>query len=76
MLSTSLTSKGQVTIPIRIRKILGVMPGDKIDFEETNDIIILRRHENNIQTCFGLLKASKSVSLADMDEAIANSADQ
>jgi antitoxin PrlF len=76
MLSTSLTSKGQVTIPIRIRKILGVMPGDKIDFEEKNDIIILRRHENNIQACFGLLKASKSVSLADMDEAIANSAGQ
>jgi antitoxin PrlF len=76
MLSTSLTSKGQVTIPIRIRKILGVMPGDKIDFEEANDIIILRRHENNIQACFGLLKASKGVSLADMDDAIANSAGQ
>ena len=76
MLSTSLTSKGQVTIPIRIRKILGVMPGDKIDFEEKNDIIILRRHENNIQACFGLLKASKGVSLADMDDAIANSAGQ
>ena len=76
MQSTSLTSKGQVTIPIRLRKTLGLRPGDRIDFEETNHAIILRRHENNIQACFGLLKASKGVSLAEMDKAIADSAGQ
>lgn len=76
MKSTSLTSKGQVTIPVRLRNMLGLMPGDKIDFEERDNAIILRRHENNIQACFGLLKSSKSVSLADMDEAIVNSAGQ
>ena len=28
------TSKGQITIPIEVRKSLGVKPGDKLRFEE------------------------------------------
>jgi len=30
----AITTKGQVTIPIRIRKKLGLGPGDKVIFEE------------------------------------------
>jgi antitoxin PrlF len=29
----TMTSKGQVTVPVEIRRILGVRPGDKIEFE-------------------------------------------
>ena len=76
MSSTSLTSKGQVTIPVKLRKLLGLVPGDQIDFEAGDHAIILRRHENKVQACFGLLKSSKSVSLADIDKAIEGSAGQ
>lgn len=30
------TTKGQVTIPKKIREALGIKPGDKISFEETD----------------------------------------
>jgi len=30
------TTKGQVTIPINVREILGIMPGTDIDFREGN----------------------------------------
>lgn len=69
MLTTSLTSKGQVTIPVQLRTALGLNPGDQIDFEQSGDSLILKRHTNNIQACFGLLKADRGVSLEEMDTA-------
>lgn len=35
MTSATLTSKGQVTIPAKVRKALGVGTGDRIEFVET-----------------------------------------
>ena len=35
------TSKGQITIPIDIRKKLGIREGDKILFMEENDRVIM-----------------------------------
>lgn len=35
------TSKGQVTIPVAIRKMLGIREGDKILFMEEGDKVIL-----------------------------------
>jgi AbrB family looped-hinge helix DNA binding protein len=32
-MSTTVTSKGQVTIPRRVRDLLGIGPGSKVDFE-------------------------------------------
>lgn len=32
-----ITSKGQITIPLEVRKKLGLRPGDKIVFEEKGD---------------------------------------
>ncbi|MBV9217303.1 MAG: AbrB/MazE/SpoVT family DNA-binding domain-containing protein [Acidobacteria bacterium] len=42
------TSKGQVTIPLKVRKALGVRPGDKIVFEQNGKGITVRpaRREN------------------------------
>ena len=33
MAAVSVTSKGQVTIPKRVREALGIRPGSKVDFE-------------------------------------------
>ena len=37
MNSSTLTIKGQVTIPKRLRDYLGLSPGDKVGFEYTED---------------------------------------
>ena len=37
-----ITSKGQVTVPKRIRQSLGVEPGDSILFEEHGDEVVVR----------------------------------
>lgn len=70
MLTTSLTSKGQVTIPAPLRAAIGLNPGDQVDFVQKGDHLILKRHENNIAASFGVLKTKKTISLADMERAI------
>lgn len=40
---TKVTSKGQITIPKKIRRRLGVVPGDKIEFRELNGNFMLRK---------------------------------
>ena len=70
MLTTCLTSKGQVTIPAPLRAALGLGIGDQVDFKQVGDSLILRRHENNIAASFGILKTQKRISLADMERAI------
>jgi AbrB family looped-hinge helix DNA binding protein len=36
-MGTTVTSKGQVTIPKRVRDLLGIEPGSTIDFERAAD---------------------------------------
>ena len=36
-MTTTVTSKGQVTIPKRVRDLLGIGPGSVIDFERGKD---------------------------------------
>jgi len=38
---SKITSKGQITVPIEVRRILGVRPGDRLRFEsDTNGVHI------------------------------------
>jgi AbrB family looped-hinge helix DNA binding protein len=39
---SKITSKGQITVPIEIRRILGVQPGDRLLFESDDDGIRIR----------------------------------
>ena len=71
MESSSVTSKGQVTIPAAVRRKLGIQPGDRIGFIEEADRVVIERCENRVEAAFGVLKASKTVSLEQMEEAIA-----
>lgn len=36
-MTTTVTSKGQVTIPKAVRELLGIRPGTKVDFHRTSD---------------------------------------
>lgn len=52
-LETSLTQKGQVTIPLAIRRALGLERGDKIAFELEDGRAILRRSPRTLLAGFG-----------------------
>lgn len=41
------SSKGQVTIPKEIREALGIRPGDEVEFEETEEGVVIRKADEN-----------------------------
>jgi antitoxin PrlF len=43
MIVAKITSKGQVTIPKKVREKLGVHPGEAVGFEEKGDLILIRK---------------------------------
>lgn len=43
MLTSTISSKGQVTIPKEIREALGIQAGDVIAYEVKNGAVLLRR---------------------------------
>ncbi|HLX56753.1 MAG TPA: type II toxin-antitoxin system PrlF family antitoxin [Ktedonobacteraceae bacterium] len=49
---TSLTEKGQVTIPQEIRRLLGLQPRDKVRFEVEGDEIKISRAESKLLKWF------------------------
>jgi antitoxin PrlF len=42
-----ITSKGQITVPKRVRQSLGVEPGDSIVFEDQGDKVVVRPVRNS-----------------------------
>jgi AbrB family looped-hinge helix DNA binding protein len=74
MAVATLTSKGQTTIPKEIRDLLGLVPGDKLDFVVEGDgRVVLRPATLDVRQLRGLLRkrGRKTVSLEEMDMAIA-----
>jgi AbrB family looped-hinge helix DNA binding protein len=72
MAISTLTSKGQTTIPIEIRRYLNLKPGDRIEFVVGKDgKVRLVSASIDIASLKGLLApAPRRASLADMDVAI------
>lgn len=49
VLRAKVTSKGQITVPVEIRRSLGVKPGDHLRFEhQSNGIRLVRDTEENV----------------------------
>lgn len=69
MLSSSVTTKGQVTIPAELRARFGIQPGDRVGFVEEDGHIVLQRQETAIAAVFGLVKAARGVDLEQMNTA-------
>jgi len=74
MQSTTITTKGQVTIPIAIRKKFNLEPGERVMFSIEDEKIILQPVSVNVEDSFGLVSSNHSVSLADMDLIISKQA--
>ena len=72
MHASKITSKGQVTIPQKLRKLLGVRPGDKITFEASEDGRVLIRKIDSRVSLAGLLKnrIAKKATDQEIDAAI------
>jgi AbrB family looped-hinge helix DNA binding protein len=70
MLSSSVTTKGQVTIPMELREKLGIKPGDRVGFVDEGGKIVLQRQETAIEAVFGIVKTRKGVTLEQMEGAI------
>ena len=72
MPTSTLTSKGQVTIPKPIREYLGLDIGDRVVFRTLEDGRVIVEGENiDLRNLRGILKpARRGVSLADLDRAI------
>jgi len=58
---TTITIKGQVTIPAEIRAKLGLKPRDKVQFELEDDTVILRKSASRIERHFGAVQVPKAL---------------
>ena len=70
MKSSTVTTKGQVTIPLEIRNRLGVKPGDRIRFRELDAGVVIDRQENSVEAPFGAFTAKRGTRLAQIEEQI------
>ncbi|MGH2460050.1 MAG: AbrB/MazE/SpoVT family DNA-binding domain-containing protein [Chloroflexota bacterium] len=52
-IETTLTQKGQVTIPAEVRRALGLKPRDKVTFELDGDVARIRRAASKIARWYG-----------------------
>jgi antitoxin PrlF len=43
MILAKVTSKGQITLPKKIRERLGVHPGEEVGFEEKDELLIISK---------------------------------
>ncbi|NQU38991.1 MAG: AbrB/MazE/SpoVT family DNA-binding domain-containing protein [Lentisphaerae bacterium] len=74
----SITSKGQVTVPVEARRRLGLHPGSRVDFvvndQEHLEMIPIA---DSVQQLKGMVpKPAKTLSLEAMDDALAKGARQ
>lgn len=76
MPESTITSKGQITVPGKIRKALGLEPGTKVSFWMREDGVVEMQPEMiDLLSLQGSLKPNiKGVSIEDMEEAIAQEA--
>lgn len=72
---STLTSKGQTTIPEKIRRALRIKPGDRLEYEVEGDRATIRVHPG-IRSLKGVLasKKGKGMSFAQIREGAAESA--
>ncbi len=73
MATAAITSKGQITIPVEVRKRLGLKTGDRVGFiENENGEIILKPKTGSIMNLRGIVKwTGKPAKIEEMNEAIA-----
>ena len=70
---TTLTSKGQMTLPKSVRDDLQLRPGDKIDVVKENGQYVLRPRNKRAVDLYGILgkpPAGRGLTVREMDDAL------
>lgn len=70
MQTSTLTAKGQVTIPVEVRRFLNLKPGDQIAFVLEDGRVTVVRSEDRIEASFGLIQADLSIGSDEMKRTI------
>jgi antitoxin PrlF len=72
----SITSKGQVTVPVEARRRFGLHPGSRVDFVVNDqDHLEMIPIADSVQRLKGMVrKPVRALSLEDMDHAVAEGA--
>lgn len=66
-------SRGQVTIPAKLRRRIGLNPGDQVEFAVEDDRVTLQRPEFMLETVFGSARLPAHIPMSppyDFDEMI------
>ena len=73
MPTATLTSKGQITIPADVRRLLNVQTGDRVEFVQVEpgrfELVAATRSVRELKGLFGT--PGRTVSIAEMNRAIA-----
>lgn len=63
--SSTLTTKGQATIPVFLRKKWGIKPGEKLIFSESDQGITIKTHSQLVNELAGSLTPKVKVKYTD-----------
>jgi antitoxin PrlF len=69
--TSSVSSKGQITLPIEIRKRLGIEPGDKVSFSLEEDSVRVVPAGSRLAAGYGVVPALKQPRTLEETAAIA-----
>ena len=69
----TLTTKGQVVVPLGIRKLFHLQPGDKLNFQVVENSIKIEPMKKNVQDAYGILAKStdKKFSIDEINSKLA-----
>jgi len=70
MQTSTMTSKGQITIPAELRKRFGLRSGERVGFVVEEGSVRLVRRESRTEKAVGILKADVSVTDDEMERTI------
>lgn len=74
----TMTSKGQVTVPLPVRLSLGIEPGDRVEFVEADGGYMLRPRSKSVMSLYGYFGQwdGPTVTIEQMNEDIIAAASQ
>ncbi len=68
---STLTSKGQLTLPKQIRERLNLRSGDRVEFRLTDEgQVMVEAASQDLRSLKGFLKARRRLTLEDMDVSV------
>lgn len=75
MSHATITSTGQLALPPELRDELGLKPGMKIDFHQSEDgQFVMTINEPDVSALFGILKSDQNLTIEQMHQIITASA--